>query len=37
VFSLRLVEPYSDVSLPVLSKVVVWDDVVMFNHWFIEN
>lgn len=34
-FSLGLVEPHSDVSLPVLSEVIVGDDVVMFNHWFI--
>ena len=35
VFSLSLIEPNSDVSLPVFSEVVVRDDVVMFNHWFI--
>ena len=32
VFSAGLIEPYSDVSLPVLSEVDVGDDVVMFDH-----
>jgi len=32
VFSLGLVEPDSDVSLPMLSEVVVGDDVVMLDH-----
>ena len=32
VFSAGLIEPYSDVSLPVLSEVDVGDDVVVLNH-----
>jgi hypothetical protein len=32
VFSLGLIEPYSNVSLPMFSEVIVWDDVIMFNH-----
>ena len=33
VFSAGLVEPGSDVSLPVFSEVYIGDGVVMFNHW----